>query len=300
MVLSVQHLRIGRRGTVDHAATMGRMQILTYRAFTTPDSNPDSGNPAGVVLDAEELTEPDMLRIAAQLGFSETAFLTDITPASARIRYFTPRAEIAFCGHATVASGVALANRGASGTVTLTTNAGEVPVEVTPERATLTAVDTTVSPLADSLVDELLGALGLSRDDLDPALPPAFVRGGNPHPVLFVIDGVLARLDHDAEAVLALQDREGWDGTVPVVHRVDETHLATRNPFPRGGIREDPATGSAAAGLGAYLRAGGHVATPTVVSVSQGVEMGRPSVLSVEIPAEGRIRVTGTAEAMRE
>ena len=276
------------------------MEILRYRAFTTAEPDPVSGNPAGVVLDAEELDDADMLRIAADLGFSETAFLTAIEPDAARVRYFTPRAEIAFCGHATVASGVALANRGASGTVTLTTNAGEVPVEVTPERATLTAVETTVSPLADSLVDELLAALRLSRDDLDPALPAAFVRGGNPHPVLFVLDGVLARLDHDGEAVLALQDREGWDGTVPVVHRVDDTHLATRNPFPRGGIREDPATGSAAAGLGAYLRAGGHVTAPTVVTVSQGVEIGRPSVLTVEIPVDGRIRVTGTAEAMRE
>ena len=237
------------------------MQILTYRAFTTPDSNPSSGNPAGVVLDAEELSEPDMLRIAAELGFSETAFLTEITGDSARIRYFTPLAEIAFCGHATVASGAALARRGASGTVALTTNAGEVPVEVTPERATLTAVDTTVQPLTESLVDELLAALRLTRNDLDPALPPAFARGGNPHPVVFVGPDVLPRLDHDGDAVLALQNRQGWDGTVPVVHRVDETHLVTRNPFPRGGIREDPATGSAAAGLGAHLRAGGHVTT---------------------------------------
>jgi len=276
------------------------MQILTYRAFTTPDSNQSSGNPAGVVLDAEELSEADMLRIAAELGFSETAFLTQITAESARIRYFTPRAEIAFCGHATVASGVALARQGAGPVVALATNAGEVPVEVTAEHATLVAVDTTVSSFPEGLVDELLAALRLTRADLDPALPPAFVRGGNPHPIVPVRAGVLARLDHDSDAVLALQDREGWDGTVPVVHRVDETHFATRNPFPRGGIREDPATGSAAAGLGAYLRSGGHVAAPTIVTVSQGTEIGRPSVLTVEIPAEGRIRVTGSAEELRE
>lgn len=276
------------------------MQILTYRAFTTPDSNPASGNSAGVVLDAEELTEHDMLRIAAELGFSETAFLTSIADGSARIRYFTPRAEIAFCGHATVASGVALARRGVSGTVALTTNAGEVPVAVTPQHATLTAVDTTVQPLAESLVDELLSALRLTRDDLDPRLPPAFVRGGNPHPIVPVGGGVLARLDHDSDAVLELQDREGWDGTVPVVHRIDEARFATRNPFPRGGIREDPATGSAAAGLGAYLRAGRYVATPAVITVSQGAEMGRPSIITVEIPVEGRIRVTGSAEELRE
>ena len=271
------------------------MEILTYRAFTTDDSNPRSGNPAGVVIGAEELERDDMLRIAAELGFSETAFLTAVTPTSARIRYFTPRDEIAFCGHATVASGVALARRGAESIVTLETNAGEVPVEVTPDAATLVAVDSEVLPLADDLLDELLEALGLSRADLDPALPPTFVRGGNPHPIVFVRDGVLERLDHDGDAVLALQDREGWDGTVPVVRRVATGLFHSRNPFPRGGIREDPATGSAAASLGYYLRAGGHVTTPTTIAIAQGAETGRPSQLTVEIPVEGRIRVTGTA-----
>lgn len=274
------------------------MKILKYRAFTTVEPLPHSGNPAGVVLDADALSDADMLAIAADLGFSETAFLSARTPTSARVRYFTPLDEIAFCGHATIASGVALARHGAGPVVTLTTNAGEVPVAVTPESATLTAVDTTVLSLGDDAGDALLAALRLTPSDLDPALPPAFVRGGNPHPILFVRAGVLERLDHDADAVLALQNREGWDGTVPVVHRLSETRFATRNPFPRGGIREDPATGSAAAGLGYYLRAGGHVQAPTVIEVEQGAEAGRPSLITVEIPAEGRIRVTGTAEQM--
>jgi PhzF family phenazine biosynthesis protein len=274
------------------------MEILRFRAFTTEQPDSASGNPAGVVIDADELIDADMLRIAAELGFSETAFLTSITPESARIRYFTPRAEIAFCGHATIASGVALSRRGAGPVVRLDTKAGEVPVEVTPQQSTLVAVETTVEPLADDLLDELLTALRLARTDLDPALPPAFVRGGNPHPLVPVSEGVLARLDHDAEAVLRLQDREGWDGTVPVVQRIDDTRFASRNPFPRGGIREDPATGSAAAGLGAYLRAGGHIALPAVLTVHQGAEVGRPSLITVSVPREGRVRVTGSAEEM--
>ncbi|WP_432522797.1 PhzF family phenazine biosynthesis protein [Kineococcus sp. SYSU DK006] len=267
--------------------------IFRYSAFTT--SAPGSGNPAGVVLDAEGLPEAEMLRIASDLGFSETAFLTSITPGSATIRYFTPRAEIAFCGHATIASGVALARRGAGPVVELSTAAGTVPVEVTPERATLTAVETTVHPLDGALLDELLDGLRLTHEDLDPDLPPAFVRGGNPHPVVCVRASVLPRLDHDADAILALQDREGWDGTVPVVHRVSATRFASRNPFPRGGIREDPATGSAAAGLGSYLRAGGHLTTPADLVVDQGAETGRPSLIRVSVPREGRVRVSGTA-----
>jgi PhzF family phenazine biosynthesis protein len=271
------------------------MEILRYRAFTTPEPNPNSGNPAGVVLDAEGLTRSEMLAIAAELGYSETAFLTSITPTSARVRYFTPRDEIAFCGHATIASGVALERRGAAPVVTLETNAGAVPVEVSPEAAVLTAVETEVTSLEDALLNELLAALRLSRTDLDPNLAPAFLRGGNPHPLLFVREGVLATLDHDGDAVLRLQNREGWDGTTPVVHRMSADRFHSRNPFPRGGTREDPATGSAAAALGAYLRATGKVATPAEIFVEQGAEIGRPSLITVHIPRVGRIRVSGNA-----
>ncbi|MCS5735906.1 PhzF family phenazine biosynthesis protein [Herbiconiux daphne] len=243
------------------------MEILTYRAFTPVPDDPQatSGNPAGVVLDAEELDRAGMLRIAADLGFSETAFLTQITPDSARIQYFTPRDEIAFCGHATIASGVALARRGAGPVVTLATRAGDVPVEVTTDAATLTAVDSLVTPLGGLVLDALLAALRLSPADLDPALPPAFVQGGNPHPLVFVGAGALERLDPDDGALLAVQNRHGWDGTVPVVHRLAADRFVSRNPFPRGGIREDPATGSAAASLGYYLRAGSHLPVPARV-----------------------------------
>ena len=88
------------------------MEILRYRAFTTTELDSTSGNPAGVVTGAEDLTDADMLHIAAELGYSETAFLSSVSRDAARIRYFTPRAEIAFCGHATIASGVALARAG--------------------------------------------------------------------------------------------------------------------------------------------------------------------------------------------
>ncbi|WP_456818248.1 PhzF family phenazine biosynthesis protein [Cellulomonas sp. URHB0016] len=161
------------------------MDILRYRAFTTVEPNGRSGNPAGVVLDAEGLGDADMLRTAAELGFSETAFLTAIEPDAARVRYFTPRAEIAFCGHATIASGVALARRrNVASVVRLTTNAGLVPVEVTAERATLVAVDTEVEDLDDGLLDELLKALRLDRGDLDAVMRPALVHGGNLHPLV--------------------------------------------------------------------------------------------------------------------
>ncbi|MFE4948644.1 PhzF family phenazine biosynthesis protein [Leifsonia sp. NPDC056665] len=137
-------------------------------------------------------------------------------------------------------------------------------------------------------------ALGLTRADLDPYLPPALIRVGNPYPVLRVTADALERLDHDADEVLRSQDQGGWDGTVPVVHRVSRALFGSRSPFSRGAIREDPATGSAAADLGAYRRWGGHIATPATVAIKQGGDGGGPASSASVSRRRGGVRVSGT------
>src|SRR4051812_26895259 len=103
-------------------------QVLRYAAFTT---DPAGGNPAGVVLDARGLDADAMQAIAAEVGYSETAFLTtDETDGIRPIRYFSPKAEVPFCGHATVATAVALAERVGPGELTFSTASGNVPVVV--------------------------------------------------------------------------------------------------------------------------------------------------------------------------
>jgi PhzF family phenazine biosynthesis protein len=86
--------------------------------------------------------------------------------------------------------------------------------------------------------------------------------------------------------------------TVDLVWREDETTFHARNPFPVGGIVEDPATGAAAAAFGAYLRELGLVTPPVAVTVHQGVDMGRPSLLEIGIGERPEIRVTGRAVAI--
>src|SRR3981189_747434 len=98
-------------------------EILRLAAFT---DTPAGGNPAGVVLDASTLDDTEMQAIAAAVGYSETAFVTD--PATKTVRYFSPAAEVPFCGHATIATAVALAERDGPGDVVLATNAGAVAV----------------------------------------------------------------------------------------------------------------------------------------------------------------------------
>ncbi len=85
----------------------GDLPVLRYAAFTDHGAG---GNPAGVVLDATGLNDTDRLAVAARIGYSETAFVEDTDQdGHYRVRYFSPQAEVAFCGHATIATAVAMA-----------------------------------------------------------------------------------------------------------------------------------------------------------------------------------------------
>lgn len=283
--------------------------VLRYAAFTL---DPAGGNPAGVVLDATALDDAAMQRIAAEVGYSETVFLralpgTDTDPLSPvrsfDARYFSPLAEVPFCGHATIAGGVALADRYGPGLLSLATRAGEVLVQTGHDQsghlsATLTSVATRVAEPAPQDVAEALAALGWREQDLDPALPVRVAYAGARHLVLAAATRErLADLDYDFDRLADLMRARDWT-TLQLVWRENEQVFHARNPFPVGGVVEDPATGAAAAALGGYLRELGLVTPPTTLRLHQGDDLGRPSLLTVAIDAaadEPGIRVTGTA-----
>ncbi|MBK3643300.1 PhzF family phenazine biosynthesis protein [Streptomyces sp. MBT33] len=278
------------------------MEILRYVAFST---DPAGGNPAGVVLDATGVDDAAMLAAAAEVGYSETAFVVPSQDGALDVRYFSPLAEVPFCGHATIATAVAHAERHGTGRLELRTKAG--PVTVTTDRtadgtlvATLVSVAPRSVPVPEADLAELLAILGWAAEDLDPALPPRVAFAGAWHPVLAAADRErLAELRYDMGALAALMDRRGWT-TVDLVWRESPTVFHARNPFPPGGVVEDPATGAAAAALGGYLRELGLVATPATVTVHQGADMGRPSTITVTVPAEPGtgIGVAGAAVAL--
>src|SRR3954453_11382021 len=275
------------------AATIGDM-VLRYAAFT---ETPEGGNPAGVVLDATSLTDEDMQRIAREVGYSESAFVTRRAPSEYDVRYFSPEAEVPFCGHATIATAVALADRDGAGTLTFHTQAGTVPIETTPTTATLTSVVPHVEDLPDNLLHQALEALGWSEEELDPELPPKIAYAGARHLILAAKTRErLAGLDYDFDTLKQLTLEHDLT-TVDLIHKQDDTTYHARNPFPVGGVVEDPATGAAAAAFGAYLKT---IKQRTgTVTIHQGVDMGRPSELTVEIsPDREEIRVSGRAVAM--
>ena len=274
-------------------------EILRYSAFTRDGAG---GNPAGVVLDASDLDEQRMLRIADELGYSETAFVVPAADGStrARVRYFSPLAEVAFCGHATVATAVALADRGRGGRWELSTLAGPITVETATTKdgtsAALVSPPAASTPLDPELLERTLTALRLGADDLDPEFPPHVGFAGNHHPMLGLrSEATLAALDYDYDALARLMDDQRWT-TVHLFWAEEAAVFHARNPFPPGGVVEDPATGAAAAAFGGYLRTIGRVPRDGSVTVLQGHHMGAPSRLRVDV-VEGSesIRVSGTA-----
>lgn len=278
-------------------------EILRYAAFS---ANPQGGNPAGVVLDARGLDDTAMQTIAAEVGFSESAFLIDRGDGSSDVRYFSPLAEVPFCGHATIAAAVAYAERHGTGTLTMSTRAGPVVVATTDRDGTITARSTSVPPRSAALRDDdlslLLATLDWDALDLDPAMPPRVAYAGAWHPILAAeTRGRLADLQYNMAALGALMAHHEWT-TIHLVWRQSATVFHARNPFPPGGVYEDPATGAAAAAFGGYLRELRLIPLPATITIHQGDDMGRPGLLTVDIPAETGtgISVSGTAVAMPE
>jgi PhzF family phenazine biosynthesis protein len=275
---------------------MSEQGLQKYAAFTT---NPRGGNPAGVWVGEALPDATDMQRIAAEVGFSETAFIAPASGRSRSVRYFSPEAEVPFCGHATIATGIALAASDGDGLFELNTRVGQVPVSVASRDgvriASLTSVAPRYTPASTELVADALSALNWHADELHPAIVPANAFAGAWHLILAAATRErLSALDYDFERLKATMLSNDLT-TLQLIWRQDETVFRSRNPFPVGGIVEDPATGAAAAALGGYLREAKLIETPAEITIHQGEEMGRPSLIKVAVPNKGGIVVSGTA-----
>ncbi|MFK4481355.1 PhzF family phenazine biosynthesis protein [Curtobacterium sp. AB7] len=274
------------------------IDVLRYTAFAAESGG---GNPAGLVLDAAALSDDEMLAVAREVGYPETAFVVGATATGPHVRYFSPAAEVPFCGHATVALAVALAERQGLGRRVFTTAAGEVALDATTGadgavQVAMTSVEPATRDIDPALLARLFDLLGLTADDIAPGFPVLESFAGNWHPVLVLHDRELFHQFRFAPGPLAdLKHEAGWQGTVTVLHRTGEREYEARNLFPAGRITEDPATGSAAASTGAYLREVGAVEPGDRVVIRQGRHVGRPSLLLVDVPSAGGITVTGGA-----
>lgn len=277
------------------------------------------GNPAGVWIGASLPGAHEMQHIAAEVGFSETAFAAPMStplPQGAqvveptaelrewRVRYFSPEAEVPFCGHATIALGVALAQRFGEGEYGLHLNQAVIKVSGWLDgeghwQAALQSPPTHSKPAPAELVAAALDLFGYTPADLDPRIPPALIHGGADHLVLALNSrAALAAMEYELERGRTLMRREGLV-TILLAHAAREQLFHTRNPFAYGGVYEDPATGAATAAFAGYLR-DIHWPHGGIIDLFQGEDMGMASHLHAEIPAEpgSSIRVFGRARLM--
>eukprot|EP00747_Dinoflagellata_sp_TGD_P225425 gnl/TRDRNA2_/TRDRNA2_99028_c1_seq1.p1 gnl/TRDRNA2_/TRDRNA2_99028_c1~~gnl/TRDRNA2_/TRDRNA2_99028_c1_seq1.p1 ORF type:complete len:351 (-),score=57.42 gnl/TRDRNA2_/TRDRNA2_99028_c1_seq1:63-977(-) len=260
------------------------------------------GNPAGVAIRTKLPDSVDMQRIAAEVGFSETAFAAKQGEVW-RVRYFSPEAEVPFCGHATIALGAALAMKFGDGVFGLVLN--EVNITVEGQRngeavaAALQSPPTKSCGADANLVARALALFGWTEADLDSRIPPGIAEAGNRHLVLALKkQATLSAMSYNFEAGRDFMIEAGLL-TLILVHAAEDQYFHVRNPFAYGGVYEDPATGSAAAAFAGYLRDlkwphGGHI------EILQGEDMGMRSLLTCEIPPDegASIRVSGEARVM--
>ncbi|OLP45640.1 PhzF family phenazine biosynthesis protein [Rhizobium oryziradicis] len=278
---------------------MSESNILRIAAFSEKGKG---GNPAGVLIGAALPDTAEMQQIAADVGYSETAFAAP-TDGGWRVRYFSPESEVPFCGHATIALGAALALIKDPGIFPLILNNANITVEGQRTGDLLTAAlqspPTHSRPASPELVADVMALFGYSHDDLDPAIAPAFIHGGADHIVVPLRSReALAAMTYDLDAGRKLMLRAGLV-TILLAYAETPRLFHTRNPFASGGVYEDPATGAATAAFAGYLR---DIGWPHggAIEVIQGEDMGMRSRLRAEIaPIPGSsIRVSGEARLM--
>ncbi len=258
------------------------MNIFKIAAFSYQGKG---GNPAGVVFSDTMPPAEEMLKIAAEVGYSETAFLVK-QDAGWRVRYFAPAMEVPFCGHATIASGAALGERFGEGNYKLFLNQGEISVRA--ERsadgnftATLQSPETWSKEAPGEYVDKILAAFNLNQNDLDLQFPVRFAFAGAKHLIIAVKDRkTLADMSYQFDVIKSLMADEDLV-TISILWREADEIFHSRNAFASGGVYEDPATGAAAAALAGYLRDINWRGKKSFM-ILQGEDMGMPSRLLVQ------------------
>lgn len=278
---------------------MDTVRALLVDAFT---DEPLAGNAAGVVPDADGLTDNQMQAVARELAVSETAFVTDSDAADRRLRFFTPSQEVDLCGHATVATHAHLFEDGAvsAGTHTFETNVGILDVEIESDgTAWMTQAEPEVAgvdPGYDRL-GEVLGIDPAALSGMAGDLPVAVASTGLPFlvvPVTFLEP--LGEADPDLPAVEDLCEEFDAMGVYAFTFDTLEADatLHGRAWVPLVGIPEDPVTGTASGAVGAYLREfEAFDPVPEEVRCEQGHYVDRPGRVAVRVGEA--VRVGGRA-----
>ena len=273
------------------------MRYYIVDAFT---DQPFGGNPAGVVLLGGE-SFPDerlMTQVAAELRYSETAFVRQLSAEEYHLRYFTPAAEVELCGHATVAAFSLLYKLGmAQGRCLCHALAGDLEVEAGERVLMQMAHPRIVDTIAD--IAPIYQALGL--DGYRPQLPVQVSYAGLNDIMIQVSDvAILNALQPDMEAIASISKAYNTCSFHVFALANDGYTAHVRDFAPLYNIPEESATGTANAALTHYLAVNGVISGQGDFSFLQGEAMGRPSVVATRIAPDGAVYVGGTAAVVAE
>lgn len=256
------------------------MKTMAYHvnAFT---ANAKGGNPAGVVLDADDLSDEQMLSVAQAVGFSETAFISKSNIATRKLRFFTPTEEVDLCGHATIASWSYLHQQGliGQGDYTQETKAGVLKINIDKD---LVYMQQTAAHLYDQ-VDraEIAPLLGIDVDDFDERFKPQIVSTGLKDLLVPVKnEAVLEALNPVFDNIAKMSREHAITGLhVFCMTGREDSLLIARNFAPLYGIDEESATGTSNGATLCYLQAQGALPEQDEYRIEQGKSMGELSYI---------------------
>lgn len=274
------------------------------------------GNPAGVVLDADGLSDAQMQDITAQIGLSETAFVSSSDEAGFQLDFFTPNRRIAHCGHATIAAFSYLAQIGrvAQGETSKMTVDGLRTIIIKGKQAFMEQTAPKYQSADDwaqadvSLLD-VLRAIGLKADDLLDGHAPMLVNTGNSFVVIPVKnERILADIVPDQDAINVISEKLDLIGFYPfaIPAKGADTDATTRMFAPRYAIPEESATGMAAGPLACYLHdVLGHPSTQFKIAQGHFMTPASPSLIDVDLDIAGNGTITsltagGFGKSVRE
>jgi len=266
---------------------------LRYRIVNVFAEAPLAGNPLAVVEDGSGLDDATMQALALQFNLSETTYLLPATVpgASARVRIFTPVAELPFAGHPTLGTAHVLRALRGGDTVDLEMKAGVIPVRAQDDRWTLQA-NAPKQRAPQATREQFAEMLGLGAADV---LPGAlWVDTGTEQLVVpLATPEAVTRCQPRADLLARYSVGSARQGLAYVWARVDAATVRVRFfATKHGGIYEDCGTGSACANLGGFLIATG-AALPFALTVEQGDQVGRPCRLGLRVDEQRRIFVSG-------
>jgi trans-2,3-dihydro-3-hydroxyanthranilate isomerase len=270
---------------------VSRFRYVVVDVFT---DRPLEGNQLAVFTDARDIQEELLQPLAREINFSETVFVLPSEEGDARIRIFTPSAELKFAGHPTLGSAFVLGGPLQLHEIRLETGAGIVPVRLEREGPRI-VFGRMEQPLPEATPwpdpDGLLRDLGVERAEL----PVEHYDNGTRH--VYVVVGSEDEVARVKPDLAALSEHSPVLGVN--VSAGSGTRWKTRMFAPSGGVPEDPATGSAAGPLAVHLARHGRIEFGQEIEISQGAEIGRPSTLYARADGSAekleRVEVGGSA-----